>query len=85
MGDRIFAQDAVLVVTESLNELQRRHGSLYHVHGGSHLFANVHGWQDTYHGNDALCEPSPSSTWRYGKDLAKVLTEVSQSPCAAGA
>ena len=67
-ADRIFAKDAVMVVTQSLMELKRRHGA--------HLFANVHGWQGTYQGNDALCEPPPSFTWKYGKDLASVLTEV---------
>jgi hypothetical protein len=75
-ADGIFAHDGVLLITESLLELQRRHGSLYNVHGGSHLFSSVQGWQENYLGNDALCMPPPSNAWRYGNDLAKVLTEV---------
>ncbi|KAL8593594.1 hypothetical protein ACOMHN_039521 [Nucella lapillus] len=83
---RIFAKDAVNLVVQSLLGLQRRGSSSgrYPGHSGSYLFGRIHGWQDAYRGNDALCLPSPSASWRYGRDLAQVLTQVSASNGCGG-
>ncbi|XP_076446347.1 glutamate receptor-like [Babylonia areolata] len=75
--DGIFARDAVSLVLQSLIALQRRSSSSrrYPGHSGNYLFGRINGWRDLYKGNDALCMPSPSASWRYGRDLAQVLTE----------
>ncbi|KAL8574338.1 hypothetical protein ACOMHN_059134 [Nucella lapillus] len=78
-AEHVLAKDGVWLLKRSLVMMQQQHASMYDVNGSSRLFFNVRGWQKEGQDSQGQCSPPPDATWRYGRDLAEVISNNSES------
>ncbi|XP_076467661.1 glutamate receptor-like [Babylonia areolata] len=79
-ADGLLAHDGVRLVKRSLINLQHRHPSLFHVHWGARLFTAVRGWRKGEpQGSPGQCSPPADAVWRYGRDLADVISQTAMT------